>query len=132
MGTKKRELVQLTPELPGSAKLASKANPTKADETAKNWHDKLWRLAPTDVLGHDEQPTNGAPQLALRIDYSWRGKAKGWIEIGRVASPQPAGTSAPPLPAEIYARSEHSAGWVRLTVVAEDLLKEADKIASSE
>jgi Domain of unknown function (DUF4340) len=133
-GGKKRELVVVGGEgNPLGAKLASKATPSKSDETAKNWHDKVWRLYVTDVLGKDEKPANGEPQIAVRLDYSWKGKSVGFAEVGRVAAPAPANTSAPPPPAEVYARSEHSAGWLRVSGAnLDDLLKESDKIAASE
>ncbi|HZS40889.1 MAG TPA: hypothetical protein VFF06_28845 [Polyangia bacterium] len=133
-GGKKRELQQINPEQPMAAKLASKKTPTKPDEMAKNWHDKLWRSFAAELLGRGEQPAAGAPQIALRVDYSSGGKPKGWIEIGRV-TPQPAAplnTSAPPPAAELYARTEHTAGWVKLPPAAEDLLKEAEKLAAAE
>jgi hypothetical protein len=131
-GGKKRELVQLNPESPVGAKLASKAT-QKPDDMAKNWHDKIWRVMVTDVLGKGEAPQNGAPQVALRIDYRWRGKDKGFLELGRVAAPPPAASVSGPAPAaELYARTESTAGWVKIAANAEDLLKEADKIASAE
>ena len=133
---KTRELVQTTPEVPAQAKLASKTG--KTDEMAKNWHDKMLKLLVSDVLGKGETPVHGEPQIVARIDYSYRGKKRGFIELGRVAGriPEPAAgasTSAPPPtpPAEVYARTENTAGWVKIGGNAEDLLKEADKIAAS-
>ncbi len=138
-GGKKRELVQLAAPPPAQSKLAPKKNPTKPDELAKNWHDKLWRLYTTDLLGKGEKPANGEPAIALRVDYFDHGKEKGFVEIGRVpapaTAPPPANSSAPPpaQPANDYfARTEHTAGWVKLPPTTEDLLKEAEKVAAAE
>jgi hypothetical protein len=136
-GGKSREVVQIGREQPVTAKLASKKTPTKTDEMVKNWHDKLWRTYVTDVLGKDEKPTGGAPAPALKVEYFEGGKSRGFIEIGKVAAPPPPAplnTTPPPAPpaAEIFARSEHTAGWVKLPASADDVLKEADKIAATE
>jgi hypothetical protein len=129
---KKRELLQLHPENPAATKLASKAT-QKPDDLAKNWHDKVWRIMVLDVLGKHETPQNGAPQVALRIDYKSHGKDKGFLEVGRVTPPPPTtSTSAAPPPPELYARSESTAGWVKIAATAEDLLKEAEKVAAGD
>jgi Domain of unknown function (DUF4340) len=132
-GGKQRQLVQTNPEQPAAAKLASKKTPTKPDEMAKNWHDKVWRLFASELLGKGEKPANGEPVTALRIDYSSGGKAKGFLEVGRVTPPaaNAVSSAAPPAP-EAYGRTEHTAGWVKLPPSAEDLLKEAEKIAAAE
>lgn len=133
-GGKSRELTQTTPEQPTTAKLASKSG--KTDEQAKNWHDRIWRALVSDVLGKGEVPASGEPQIALRIDYRWHGKERGFIEIGRVtAKPPEAQVSSPtPVtpPAEIYARSESTAGWVKLNANTDDLVKEADKVVTAD
>jgi hypothetical protein len=132
-GDKKRELVQTSPEVPAQAKLASKSGRT--DDLAKNWHDKVFRLVVADVLGKGEVPKAGAPQIALRIDYSMHGRPKGFLEIGRIAAaPVESSTSSAPAPTpatEYYARSESSAGWVKLSGAPEQLLSEGAKIAAA-
>jgi hypothetical protein len=131
---KKRELKVTNRETPMSTKLVGKTG--KTDDQAKNWHDKVWRLYVTDVLGKGERPVAGEPVVALRVDYREGSHDTGFIEIGRVAGappPAPMNTSAAPPPAgEVYARTEHTAGWVKLPPLAEDILKEADKIAGGE
>ena len=134
---KQREFVQTHAENSSTAKLAAKATPEKADEMVKNWHDKVWRLVSTDVLGQNENPASGAPQIAARIDYTFRGKERGFIELARVipAAPPdgPAGAPKPLTPqSEIYARTEHTAGWVKVPASNDELLHEAEKIAASE
>jgi len=134
-GNKKRELKVIDRQTPASAKLQGKTG--KTDDQAKNWHDKLWRLYVTDVLGKGEKPASGEPQVALRLEYREGSREQGFVELGRVsvpAPPAPANTSAPPAgpSTEIYARSEHTAGWVKLPPTADDVLKEADKIAGGD
>jgi hypothetical protein len=134
-GNKKRELTQTTGDTPASVKLSSKKT-GKVDEQAKNWHDKLWRLYVTEVLGKGEKPAGGEPTLGLRLEYFERGKQKGFLELGRVPAPAPAAPASmpttPPPANELYARSEHTAGWVKLPPSADDLLKEADKIVAGD
>ncbi len=130
-GGKKKELVQVNAESAMAAKIALKANPTKPDDMAKNWHDKVWRLVSLDVLGHDEKPAGGEPQVVARLDYTHRGKERGFIELGRVTPPKPEGQSGAGPASEIYLRSEHTAGWVKVPSSADDLVKEAEKIAAS-
>jgi len=141
-GGKTRELVQTGREQPTTSKLASKKTPTKPDEMAKNWHDKLWRLYVTEVLGKGENPSAGLPHVLAKVEYFERGKQKGFIELGRLQPPTPPAPEpkpgekppAPPPapPVEVWARSEHAAGWVKLPGNADDVLKEAEKIAAAE
>lgn len=133
VGGKRRELVQRHADNPQTATLAPAKNPDKADSMAKNWHDKVWRLFAVDVLGKGEAPPQGAPTVALRIDYRLRKKPVGWIEIGRSSPPKPQSSTPTPPPApEFYAKSEHSAGWVKLPTTTEDVLKEAEKVAAAD
>ncbi len=135
-GGKSKALTQTSPEQPVQAKLVDQAG--KTDEQAKNWHDRIWRALASDVLGKGEVPANGEPQLALRIDYKSHGKPRGFVELARVrVTPEPAAAaSAAPTPAtppiEVYARSESTAGWVKMNANTEDLIKEADKVIAAE
>jgi hypothetical protein len=132
-GAKKRELVQLTGDKPTDVKLASKKT-NKPDTEAKNWHDKVFRLVVSEVLGQGETPSGGAPQVLLKLEYTFKGKPKGWLEIGRVAAPPPAiqAASMPPQAGPLYARSERTAGWMKLAGTAEDVVKEVDKVVAGE
>lgn len=130
---KTRELVTIGAEQPLNVKLASKKTPTKADDLAKNWHDKVWRLVVTDLLGKDELPSTGTPTVALRIDYQSHGKARGFLELGRVAPAPPTIASMPPQTTpDIFARTEHTPGWAKVPATADELIKEADKVATGE
>ncbi len=119
LGEKKAEFIQTNADIPQTAKVARVATPDKSDEIAKNWHDKIWsRLVVTEVLGRGEQPKNGAPEVALRIEYSMRGKEKGFLEIGFDA------TKA------TWARSENTANWVSIHQGSEEIVLEATRLTN--
>ncbi len=136
-GGNTRTFTQLTPETPAQAKLQGKTG--KTDEMAKNWHDKILKLIVSDVLGKGEVPARGEPTLVMHIDYTFHGKPRGSLDIGRLAGQAPAppaqAATQPPAPPQVkddfYARSESTAGWVKLGGNAEELVKEADKIAAT-
>ena len=134
---KTRDFVIKNREDQNAYKLAPASSPDKPEEMARNWHDKIWRLFPTELLGKGETPTAGEPKIAVRLDYLDGSKRVGWLEIGKLDAP--AGTSAPVSPnphgmppqggPEIYGRTEHTAGWVRLRNDP-GMLGDADKIAA--
>jgi hypothetical protein len=128
--SKKREFLRIGGETKLASKYAPKEKPEQPDELVKNWHDRLWNIVPLDVLGADEKPASGAPEVQVRVDYSFRGRPLGWIELARMTH-APANTStAAPATVELYARTEYTAGWVRITAGIEDLYKEGVRIAS--
>src|SRR5262249_41753510 len=107
----------------------------KPDERAKNWHDRVWRLVPTEVLGKGEKPAAGNPEVMVQIEYTMRGHKVGSIEIAKLNPPPPAppaaGAPTPPPPqAEYFARTEYTIGWVKLSATTGDLLSEAEKVVS--
>ncbi|HXU72656.1 MAG TPA: DUF4340 domain-containing protein [Polyangia bacterium] len=104
----------------------------KPDEMAKNWHDKLWRLMVTDVLGKGEMPSSGTPEVACKVEYSWKGKSKGFVELGRTAPSSVASNASPTGPGEQWARSERTASWDKLPGSADELMKECLKVAAGE
>ena len=104
----------------------------KVDDMAKNWHDKVWRSFVTEVLGKGEKPTKGEPEVGCKIEYTWHGKSKGFLEMGRIAPPAQTQSTAQPPQAEVWARSERTAGWDKLSGSADQLLKECAKIAGGE
>jgi len=120
---KQRELLQLSGD-GQPQKLASSKTPTKPDDFARNWHDRIWRLVVTEVLGKAEVPSSGEPSVAIRIDYRSRQKPVGWIELSH-----PRTATSGPAP-EIYARTEHTAGWVKVHAIGEDLVKEGKKVVA--
>ena len=132
-GGKSRELLQKTAETPATAKVVSKKT-DKPDEMAKNWHDKIWRTYAVEILGKDEKP-EGELTPVLKIDYLQKGKSRGYLEIVRGPGPPPPAAAAPtsqPPSTVLYARSEHTIGWVKLPLTVDEALKEADKIVAGE
>ena len=83
-GGKQKEFVVVGRESPKTAGLAPAKTPDKRDQTAKNWHDTLWRLFASELLGKGEQPAAGKVGVLLRVDYLDGSKSVGFIEIGRV------------------------------------------------
>ena len=118
-GPLQKEFVQTGAEL-SATKLAPKATPDKPDEFARNWHDKVWtRLLAAEMLGRGELPPSGEPTVALRLDYQAKGKAKGFLEVARGKG------------ADLWARSEQTAGWVLLLGGADEVLAEANKVLTA-
>jgi hypothetical protein len=129
MGGKSRELVQNHRESIQSAQLATPKTPDKPDQMAKNLHDLLWRSFALDVLGQGEVPKEGAPTPAAKVEYFDGKKSLGYIEIAKtpeksVQQTDPAGNRT-----TVYARTERTAGWVKLHVNA-SLLSDAEKIVA--
>lgn len=129
-GSKSRAFAVQPTENMFAAKVTAKAT-GKVDDMAKNWHDKLWRTFVTDVLGKGEKPDKGAPEVGCKVEYTWHGKSKGFIEVGRITPPQTQSTAQPP-PPEVWARTERTASWDKLSGSADQLLKECGKIAGGE
>jgi hypothetical protein len=128
-GDKRREFIaSRNDQFPG-VRLAPVESPDKSDPTLKNWHDRVFALFPTDVLGKDEVPKSGPPVIAIRVEYLSRGRRLGFAELARGAA---AATSTPPAPggkappAEIYVRSEFPLGWFRVAPESQSLLTEAE------
>jgi hypothetical protein len=101
-----------------------KKSPQKPDEFARNWHDKIWHLVPLEVLGKGDVPASGEPTIALRLDYSNRGTRVGWLELATPSASSSANAR------ELYARSEHTVGWVKVHTASEDQLKEANRVVT--
>ncbi len=117
-------------DLPG-IRLAPAATPDKPDETAKNWHDRVWALFPSEVLGKGETPAEGAPKVAVKVVYSARGRPLGWVELARGAAPQQNESSkdAPP-PESAYGRSEMSHGWMKMPGEVFSLITDGEKLVA--
>jgi hypothetical protein len=114
---KEATFVQTNAEIPSTAKVARASSPDKPDELVKNWHDKVWaRLIVTEVLGKGELPAGKAPTVALRIDYTQKGKDKGFLELA-------AGEGG-----AMWARSENTASWVAVHQGTDEVILEAKKL----
>jgi hypothetical protein len=108
-GSTRREFLVSRGE--GGVRLSPASAPDKPDSSFKTWHDRVFGAWPVEVLGKDETPLEGAPQIELRIEYSLRGRRLGFIEIGKAADvATPSEGAKPPL----FARSERSLGWFKL------------------
>jgi hypothetical protein len=123
LGAVRREFVVSRDE--NSVRLAPASAPDKPDASLKTWHDRVFSLWPADVLGKAEVPTEGAPQLALRIDYSTRGRHLGFVEIAKVA---PVVTSAEGAKDVLFARGERTLGWFKLSADAQNVLADAQTL----
>ena len=115
-GGKTRELQQKGGVPPQPGKLYPSGS-EKADDFATNWHQKVQRIAPVELLGKGELPAAGTPQVTVRVDYLQKGKPVGFLEMGKAGL-------------EWFGRTEHTAGWVKLSFGADDLAQEAAKITS--
>jgi hypothetical protein len=93
-------------------RLAPASAPDKPDSSFKTWHDRVFGAWPVEILGRDETPSEGAPQIELRIDYSLHGRRLGFIEIAKGATVATANEGIKP---SLYARSERTLGWFKLT-----------------
>ena len=96
----------------GSVRLSPASAPDKPDSAFKTWHDRVFGAWPIEVLGKDETPSEGAPQIELRVEYSVRGRKLGFIELGKAAD---AATSKEDAKTPLFARSERTLGWFKLT-----------------
>jgi hypothetical protein len=140
-GGKSRELLITNRQSATSYKLASPSAPEKPDELARNWHEKIWKLYPAELLGKGEQPAGGVPKVAARIEYFDGKKSMGWVEIAKLevaskpvatapsAADAKVASAAPATTTETYARSEHTAGWIKLTSDPSTLL-DTEKVVS--
>jgi len=114
-GGKTKEFAHVGRESRTTSGFAPVKTPDKRDQTAKNWHDALWRVFPTELLSKGEEPTAGKVNVVLRVDYTEDNGSVGWIEIGRTPEPG-SGMSddAAAATGEVYARTEHTAGWAKI------------------
>lgn len=113
-GGKTREFVVVAGATTAQNKLAPTESPKVPDDFAKNWHDKVWRSFATELLGRGEAIPAEA-KAVFRVDYLRKGEAVGFFEYA-------------PAEKAIYARTEHTAGWVKLSPGGEGLAIEADRV----
>jgi hypothetical protein len=64
----------------------------------------------------------------LRVDYTEKNKGVGWIEIGR--SQTSSGAPSDDATGDLYARSEHTAGWVKIPSGGQ-ILSDAQKLIAA-
>jgi hypothetical protein len=130
-GSKRKEFLHQGRENFATEGYASARTPDKRDQMAKNWQDMLWRTFPMEVMGKDEVPKEGAPKIVVRVDYLEGKKSVGWIELGKTDSATGKSTSDDKGPADnLYARSEHSAGWAKLHA-GEQMVSDAERLVAT-
>jgi hypothetical protein len=103
-------------------RLAPKSSPDKPDSALKTWHDRVFGVWPMEMLGKDEIPAEGTPQVELRIDYTLRGRRLGFIEIGKVPAVASSNDSTKDT---LFVRSERTLGWAKLGPDGQTLLADA-------
>ncbi len=115
-GGKSKEYVQLDREARAKAGFAPAKTPDKRDQMAKNWHDAVWRAFPSDILGRGEEPAGGKPTVVLRVDYFDGKSSVGHMELARAEASGGVSedAAAEASSGDVYARTEHSAGWLKL------------------
>ena len=118
-GSKKREYLVSRSEQ--GVRLAPANAPDKPDSAFKSWHDRVFATWPVEVLGKDEVPAQGMPQVELRVEYSARGRRLGFIEIGKA---EDVASTTEGTKTTLFARSERTLGWFKLaadTLLADGL-----------
>jgi hypothetical protein len=128
-GKKKEFRANRIEEMPGVR--LSPVGSDKADETAKNWHDRVWNLFPSEVMGRGESPGDGTPKTAIRVEYFMRGRTLGWVELARKPAPaanESTTAPAPPAADAAFGRSEYTLGWMKLTQDANALITEGETL----
>ena len=128
-GGKQKEFVQVGRESRATMGFAPAKTPDKKDQMAKNWHDALWRVFATEQLGKGEEPTGGKVTVVLRVDYTEGKDSVGWTEIGRVETGSGLPDDAAP-GGEVYARTEHTAGWSKIPSGGQ-LIPDAQKLIAA-
>jgi hypothetical protein len=102
----------------GTASRTFSVHGSPEEASARAWHERVWRLAPVELLGRGEEPPGGAPEAVFRVEYRKGDRALGELTVVRGAD------------GAYYARTEHSAGWGRLHPSVEALAGEAARVAS--
>jgi hypothetical protein len=128
-GGKQKEFVQVGRESRSTMGFAPAKTPDKKDQMAKNWHDALWRVFATEQLGKGEEPTGAKVSIVLRVDYYEGKNSVGWTEIGRAETGSGLTDDAAP-GGEVYARTEHTAGWSKIPSGGQ-LIPDAQKLIAA-
>ncbi len=127
-GGKTKEYVQTDRQVRAKATIAPAKSPDKPDQMAKNWHDSLWRGYASEVLGRGEDPPGGKPATVLRVEYFDGKRPIGFDEFARVEASS--AISEEPPGSDVYVRTEHSAGWMKVANGAQ-LITDAQKLVAA-
>lgn len=111
--------------------LAPLATADKPDGQARAWHERVFALGVAEVYGKGEKFKDGEPVGRIRLEYSSRGRALGWLEFADIPTPgESVSTGTPPKPA-LYARSELTMGWNKLSGNVEGVIADGLKLAGA-
>lgn len=129
---KSKDYVQTDRQVRAKATIASAKSPDKPDQMAKNWHDSLWRAFASDVLGRGEDPPGGKPATVLRVEYFDGKQSVGFDEFARVdtSTDSSSAVSEEPAGTDVYVRTEHSAGWMKVSN-GNQLITDAQKLVAA-
>jgi hypothetical protein len=129
---KTKEYVQTDRQVRAKATIASAKSPDKPDQMAKNWHDSLWRAFASDILGRGEDPPGGKPATVLRVEYFDGKQSVGFDEFARVepTAESSSAVSEEPAGSDVYVRTEHSAGWMKVAN-GNQLITDAQKLVAA-
>ena len=82
-------------------------------------HDAVWRAFPSDILGRGEERPAASRPSSCGVDYFDGKSSVGYMELARAESasglseaPSEAPSSEAPPGADVYAGTEHTAGWL--------------------
>ena len=70
-----------------------------------------------------------ASSRLVRLESLGRGRTLGWLELAEASGSEAVSTIAPTPKKALYARSELTAGWVKLSADNESLFAEGEKLA---
>lgn len=103
---------------PEPVTVSPQQTPEAPDELARAWLDRVWRLPPRDMLGRGEEPPGGEPEEVFRVEFKRGGRRLGHLTVARGGE------------GDFFARTEHTAGWVRLLSGVDALAAMAVTVAS--
>jgi hypothetical protein len=116
-GTNERAFL-VTGKPPEPVTVAPRSAPDVPTELVRSWHERVWQLLPLEVFGRGEEPPSGETEELFRVEYKRGDKVVGHLTVARGFQ------------GDFYARTEHTAGWVRLHGSVEPLAVEAIQVAS--
>jgi hypothetical protein len=111
--------------------LAPLATPDKPDTQSRAWHERVFALGVAEVYGKDEKFKDGEPVGRLRLEYSSRGRALGWLELADIPTPSESVSTGTPAKPALYARSELTTGWNKLSGSIEGVIAEGLKLVGA-
>jgi len=118
----KQRAVLVKHDAGGAITLAFAETPETADAEVKKVHDRLFGAWPLEVLGKDEVPIGGVPDVVLRVDYTKKGVAVGFFELSKGRPAVSTGNAS-----TIFARTENTLGYFTLAPDLANVLPEIER-----